>query len=218
MRAAPFVAREHRLHRFLGIVGDAEQLEVVRRDEPFLQHLVADPVEQVLPVLATDEDDGEVQHLAGLDERQRLEHLVERPEAAGEDDEPLARLHEADLACVEVVEREVDVEVLVRRLLVRQLDVEADREAAAFLRAAVRRLHHTAASAGVMEAATAARRKAAALGRLHIELPHEQASNEYLDLELHVRALLRAQGLCEADEGFGVFAGGLGTPTSCSRR
>ena len=58
------------------------------------------------------------------------------------------RLHEADLARVEVLERVLDVEVRVRHLLVRQLDVEADREAAAFLRAAVRRLHDAPPAAG----------------------------------------------------------------------
>ena len=86
--------------------------------------------------------------LAGLDQRQRLVELVERAEAAGEDHEALRRADEADLARVEVVERVADVEVRVRRLLVRQLDVEADREAVAFLRAAVRALHHAAAAAG----------------------------------------------------------------------
>ena len=41
-----------------------------------------------------------------------------------------------------------DVEVRVRLLLVRQLDVEADREAAGLPRAAVRGLHHAGAAAG----------------------------------------------------------------------
>ena len=74
-----------------------------------------------------------MQHLAGLDQRQRLEQLVQRPEAAGKDDEALARLHEADLARVEVPERVLDVEVVVRPLLVGKLDVEADRQPSALL-------------------------------------------------------------------------------------
>ena len=48
---------------------------------------VADPVEQARPVRRPDQHDREVADLAGLDERQRLEQLVERPEAAGQDDE-----------------------------------------------------------------------------------------------------------------------------------
>src|SRR5207237_7243237 len=46
----------------------------------------------------------------------------------------------------EVVERDAEVEVGVVVLLVRQLDVEADREPAALLRAAVRGLHHPGAA------------------------------------------------------------------------
>ena len=66
---------------------------------------LAHPVEQLAPVVRADEDDGEVEHLAGLDQRQRLEELVERAEAAGEDHEALGRLHEHRLARVEVLER-----------------------------------------------------------------------------------------------------------------
>jgi hypothetical protein len=95
-----------------------------------------------------EEHDREVQDLPHLDQRQRLEELVEGAEAAGEDHEPLGRLHEHGLARVEVVEREADVEVGVRPLLVRQLDIEADRDPTRFLRAAVRGLHHARPAAG----------------------------------------------------------------------
>src|SRR5205085_4861745 len=66
---------------------------------------------------------------------------------AGEDDEALGRLHEADLAGVEVIEGVRDVEPRVRVLLVRELDVEAHGEAAALLRTAIRRLHHAGPAA-----------------------------------------------------------------------
>src|SRR5439155_7831411 len=45
-------------------------------------------------------------------------------------------------------ERQRDVEVRIDVLLVRQLDVESDREPAALLRAAVRRFHHARSTAG----------------------------------------------------------------------
>ena len=89
-----------------------------------------------------------MEDLSRLDQGQRLEQLVECPEAAGEDHETLGRFHEHRLARVEVAEGELDVEVGVFVLLVRQFDVEADREAAAFLRAAVCGLHHARAAAG----------------------------------------------------------------------
>ena len=42
--------------------------------------------------------------LAGLDQRERLERLVERAEAAGEEREPVGLLHERELAGEEVAE------------------------------------------------------------------------------------------------------------------
>ena len=100
------------------------------------------------PVVRAEEDDGEVRDLPRLDQRQRLEELVERAEAAREDDEALGGLHEHRLADVEVPEGQGDVEVRVRELLVRELDVEPDRDAAALLGAAVRGLHDPGAAAG----------------------------------------------------------------------
>ena len=47
-----------------------------------------------------------------------------------------------------MVEDEAEVDVVVHRLLVRQLDPEADREPAAFAAAAIRRLHHARPAAG----------------------------------------------------------------------
>src|SRR5438067_1362365 len=140
--AAPVVALDDRRDRHAGIVREDQELEVFRRDYPLLERPRRDPVQQRLPVAAAEEDDREVEHLAGLDQRQRLEQLVERAEAAREDHEALGRLHEHRLARVEVVEGEADVDVRVRVLLMRQLDVEADREPAALARAAVRGLHH----------------------------------------------------------------------------
>ena len=92
-----------------------------------------DPVDHLAPVVGVEEHDREVADLARLDQHERLVQLVERPEAAREDHESLRRADEADLARVEVVEGVRDVEVRVRPLLVRQDDVEADRQPAAFL-------------------------------------------------------------------------------------
>ena len=81
--------------------------------------------------VAADEDDREVADLAGLDEGQRLEQLVHRPEAAGQDDEAVGVLDEHDLAHEEVAELDAEVDVRVEPLLVGQLDVAADRQSPA---------------------------------------------------------------------------------------
>ena len=86
--------------------------------------------------------------LAGLDEGERLEQLVERPEPAGQDDEGVRVLHEHRLAGEEVAELDAEVDVGVERLLVRQLDIAPDREAATLLAAAVGRLHRARTTTG----------------------------------------------------------------------
>ena len=94
------------------------------------------------PVGGVEQHHREAADLARLHQRQRLEQLVERAEAAREDDEALRRLHEHDLARVEVLERQREVAVRVEALLVRELDVEADRQPPGLLAPAVRGLHH----------------------------------------------------------------------------
>src|SRR4029077_20987521 len=79
---------------------------------------------------------------------QRLEELVERAEAAGEDAEGLRVLHEHRLAHEEVAELYYERDVLVEPLLEGQLDVAPDRYAPAIARPAVRRLHDPWAAAG----------------------------------------------------------------------
>ena len=56
------------------------------RDHAVGERAAAHPVEQRRPVRLAEQHDGEVEDLAGLDQRQRLEQLVGRAEAAGEDD------------------------------------------------------------------------------------------------------------------------------------
>ena len=109
---------------------------------------LAHPVQQAGPVRGPDQHDREVADLAGLDEGQRLEQLVERAEAAGQDHERVGVLHEHRLAGEEVAELDAEVDVRVEALLVGQLDVAADRQPAALLAAAVGRLHHARAAAG----------------------------------------------------------------------
>ena len=101
------------------------------------------------PVARVEEHDREVLDLPGLDQRQRLEELVERPEAAGEDHEAL-RPASRSRPCARRSGRRCSAmsRYGFECLLVRELDVEADREPAALARAAVRALHHARAAAG----------------------------------------------------------------------
>ena len=79
---------------------------------------------------------------------QRLEQLVHRAEAAGEHHEGLRVLDEDGLADEEVPELHAHVHVLVEAGFQRQLDAEADGDAARLGGALVRRLHDPRAAAG----------------------------------------------------------------------
>jgi hypothetical protein len=86
--------------------------------------------------------------LAGLNQRQRLEQLVQSAVATGEHHEPLGILHEHRLANEEVPEVDAEVDVLVHVLFERQLDVAPDRQAASVTAATIGRLHHPGSASG----------------------------------------------------------------------
>jgi len=139
--------RHQEVTHLLGIVRDGEQLEVVRADVALAEHVVADPVDHLAPVVGAHEDDRELDDLPGLDERERLPELVHRAEPAREHDEPAGVADEHDLAREEVVELERDVAVGVGALLKGELDVETDRMGARLLRPPVGGLHESRAAA-----------------------------------------------------------------------
>ena len=80
-------AVDHRVRRFGRIVGQQHQVHVARRDLPLAEHARLQPAHEPGPVVAAEQDHRELVDLPRLDQRQRLEQLVERAEAAGEDDE-----------------------------------------------------------------------------------------------------------------------------------
>ena len=97
---------------------------------PLLEHRVAQPVDEALPVRDAHQHDRELGHLARLRQRHRLEELVERAEAAGQHDEAVGVLEEHHLAREEVAEVDAEVDVLVEAGLEGQLDAEPHRRAA----------------------------------------------------------------------------------------
>src|ERR1044071_3207331 len=140
-------AADDYLDDFGGRVGEVEHAVVVFVDVIRLEHRLFEPAEHAAPVVPAEEHDGEVPNLARLYQRERLEELVERAVAAGEDYEGVAVLDEHRLAHEEVLERYRARLVRVRLLLERQLDVTADGDAARVERAAVRGLHDAGAAA-----------------------------------------------------------------------
>ena len=119
----------------------------MRRDHAVAGHPLQ-LLAQRLPKVAPEDDDGEVAHLAGLDERERLEQFVGGAEAAREHDEPGGVLRQHVLAGEEVAEVDANVEVGVRRLFERQLNRATDARGVGVAGAAVGTFHHAGAAAG----------------------------------------------------------------------
>src|SRR5450755_3538437 len=132
----------------LGGLDEMEQLQVERTDHARLDEQVE--VDQPGPELAAEQQDRPASGLAGLDQRERLEQLVERAEAAREAHQCDRAHQEVHLSQAEVVELEAQLgrDVRIRRLLVHQHDVQADAFAPDVERAAISCLHDAGATTG----------------------------------------------------------------------
>src|SRR5687768_17047246 len=135
------VRRHHRARRLGGIVRDEDEIHVARRDLLLEQHARLEPANQPCPVVPAHQNHRELIDLPGLDEGQRLEELIERPEPAGEDDEGDRVFDEHRLPHHEVAEVDERIDVRIGALLEGQLDVAADGASAGVARAAIGRLH-----------------------------------------------------------------------------
>src|ERR1700682_4790266 len=133
---------------FLWIVGEAQQVEVARRDGARGQDDLLQPIDEAGPVRGAKEHDRKVLDLSGLRERERFEQLIQRAQPARKYDEPARVLDEHVLAHEEVAELDPEVHVLVHRLLMRELDVAADRQPTRVVTTFVDRLHDPRPAAG----------------------------------------------------------------------
>jgi hypothetical protein len=130
------------------LLDQLQHVQVLRVDAPVRERPRSQPPDQPVPLAVAQQDHGEVADGVGLDQRQALEQLIQRAVAAGADHERAGVADEHDLVREEVAEAQADVHVRVELLLVRQLDVAADRQRADVARAAVGRLHDPGATAG----------------------------------------------------------------------
>ena len=104
---------------------------------------MAAPHPDPLPELAPEQQHRDRLDLARLDQRQQLEQLVERPEPARKRGERAGVEQEVHLPEREIVElhRQRRRDIWVRRLLVRQDDVQSDRFGADVVCAAIGGFH-----------------------------------------------------------------------------
>jgi hypothetical protein len=118
------------------VVRDPEQRQVVLADQAACLQVGLDvlaPLEPVAAARLVHEDDGQELALAGLQQRERLEALVVRSEAAGKQSYRVRLLHKGHLAREEVPEVDqlrVARDGLIGALLERQADVHAERSLA----------------------------------------------------------------------------------------
>src|SRR5574337_452404 len=101
-----------------------------------------------MPIVIICKDDGKWLDLPGLNQCDRLKQFVQGAETARQDDERNGVLDKHDLPNKEVLEIDQAGQVSVGFLLMRKLDVEADRHATRFIGTLVCRLHRARAPAG----------------------------------------------------------------------
>src|SRR5256886_15397091 len=114
-------------------VRDGEEPEIGGGDLALPRDTVFQPLHETGPVLRSGQDHGEVAHLPGLNQRERLEQLVHRPVSSRVHEEPGQVLDEHRLADEEVTEVDGAFDVGVEPLLERQLDVATDGQAVSLL-------------------------------------------------------------------------------------
>ena len=129
-------------------LGKPEQRAVFLGDNALVEQKVE--VHGATPVCLVDQHDRHRLHLARLHQGENLEQLVQGAEPAGKRHQRLGALHEVQFAQGEVVEAQAQVgrHIRIGKLLVRQIDIEADRLGADVERAAVGGLHHAGTAAG----------------------------------------------------------------------
>ncbi len=124
------------------VVDRMEQIHILRRDHPHVDQVIE--VDHLVPELRPVQHDRHLlRYLSGLHQRQGLHQLVQRAEPAREDHHGVGKGHKKELAHEEVMELEVQRrrDVLVRHLLERKGDVQADRIPPGHMRPQVCRLH-----------------------------------------------------------------------------
>ena len=140
---------ENNIGYFVGGVGRFKQIQIVGLDKAARQKPVGYPINHPLPEIAADQNNRTGRNLAGLHQRQAFKQFVQRAEAAGHDDVSVGVFDEHHLAREKVAEFQRNILKLVGGLLMRQLDVQPDRQPLfARVRALVRRFHHAGAAAG----------------------------------------------------------------------
>jgi hypothetical protein len=99
------------LDRHLPVIGDHQQLPVPGSNRSVSGHGSGHPLQQALPVPGPEQDDWEMRQLAGLDQRQAAEQLIDRAEASRKAEEATGETLERELAREEEVEPDFPVEV-----------------------------------------------------------------------------------------------------------
>src|SRR3989338_4809401 len=130
------------IQRLFCRLDDLEQLQICFGNHARLgQHV---PVDHLVPPLPSEQHERDFLHPARLHQGQAFEHLIHRAKAARKDADrprPHQEVHLADREVVKV-EGQIRRDIGVRRLFMRQHDVQPDGLAACIRRPAVARLHH----------------------------------------------------------------------------
>ena len=159
---------------FGGRIDDAAKADFLGVEDALLDH-EQQKVAHPFPELAAQQHERKRADLAALDQRRRFEQLVQRAQAAGHDDVGARVLHQHHFADEEILELDAFIDVGIRRLLVRQEDVQAVGRPADLVSAAVGRFHRAGAAAGERGKAGQGQFAAHFAGQFIVRMPRLEA-------------------------------------------
>ena len=127
---------------------EPKQLAILRVDDAFFDQKIE--IDGAAPKRFADQDHRDWLDLSRLNQRQNLEQFVECAVSPGKRDQRFRAQQQMQLAQSEIVKAEAQIggDIGVRKLLVRQFDIQPDRLGADIEGAAVRGLHQAGTAAG----------------------------------------------------------------------
>lgn len=173
---------ERDLDSLVDVVRHVDNRLIERGDHARTEHRAVHPIEKPLPIFRAEQHDGYLLDFMRLNERENLEHLVERAEPSWEHGDTRTVLHEHRLADEEIAEADSEIDVPVDSLFVGQLDTEPDGLTAHVGSTAVDGLHDTGTAAGDDRHAPLRDLRAEGTGRLvRLRVPRRARRAEYRD-------------------------------------
>src|SRR5262245_8669256 len=148
MRTIPDSGILYPIQYFFGSIDCLKNIEIFNSDHFLTQQCTAYPIEQTFPIFLSNKNDRKRLDLPCLNQRDRFEQFVKRPETARQNHERDRVLHEHHFPYEEISEVEKLVCIDVRFLFQRQFDIQTNGSGSALCGTLVCSFHDAGAATG----------------------------------------------------------------------